>query len=65
MEFNELLAAFAAKFGVKGLDGAEGAAELDVAASAWSCWTILRRIACSPAPRSDARRPTQTVRSAR
>ena len=30
MEFKELLAAFAAKYGVKGLDGADGAAELDV-----------------------------------
>ena len=30
MEFKELLAAFAAKFRVEGLDGADGAAELDV-----------------------------------
>ena len=30
MEFNELLAAFAAKYGVDGLDGAEGVAELEV-----------------------------------
>ena len=30
MEFNELIAAFAAKYGIKGLDGADGAAELDV-----------------------------------
>ena len=30
MEFKELLAAFAAKHGIKGLDGADGAAELDV-----------------------------------
>ena len=30
MEFKELLAAFAAKFRVEGLDGAAGAAELDV-----------------------------------
>ena len=30
MEFKELLAAFAAKYGVEGLDGADGAAELDV-----------------------------------
>ena len=30
MVFNELLAAFAAKYGIEGLDGANGAAELDV-----------------------------------
>ena len=30
MVFNELLAAFAAKYGIEGLDGAESAAELDV-----------------------------------
>ena len=30
MEFNELLAAFAAKYGVDGLDGADGVAELEV-----------------------------------
>ena len=30
MEFRELLAAFAAKYGVEGLDGADGVAELDV-----------------------------------
>ena len=30
MEFKELLAAFAAKYGIKGLDGTDGAAELDV-----------------------------------
>ena len=30
MEFKELLAAFAAKYGIGGLDGADGAAELDV-----------------------------------
>ena len=30
MKFKELLAAFAAKYGVEGLDGADGAAELDV-----------------------------------
>ena len=30
MEFNELLAAFAAKYGIEGLDGADGVAELDV-----------------------------------
>ena len=30
MEFKELIAAFAAKFGIKGLDGADGVAELDV-----------------------------------
>lgn len=30
MEFKELLAAFAAKYGIKELDGADGAAELDV-----------------------------------
>ena len=30
MDFNELLAAFAAKYGIEGLDGADGAAELDV-----------------------------------
>ena len=30
MEFNELIAAFAAKYGIKGLDGVDGAAELDV-----------------------------------
>jgi hypothetical protein len=30
MEFKELLAAFAAKYGVKGLDGTGGSAELDV-----------------------------------
>ncbi len=30
MDFNELLAAFAAKYGVEGLDGADGAAELGV-----------------------------------
>jgi hypothetical protein len=30
MEFKELLAAFAAKYGVDGLDGAEGVAELEV-----------------------------------
>jgi len=30
MEFKELLAAFAAKYGVEGLDGADGVAELDV-----------------------------------
>ena len=30
MEFNELLAAFAAEYGIKGLDGADGVAELDV-----------------------------------
>ena len=30
MEFKELLAAFAAKYGVEGLDGADGAAALDV-----------------------------------
>ena len=30
MEFKELLAAFAAKYGIEGLDGANGAAELDV-----------------------------------
>ena len=30
MEFKELLAAFAAKYNIEGLDGAEGVAELDV-----------------------------------
>ena len=30
MEFKEMLAAFAAKYGVEGLDGVEGAAELEV-----------------------------------
>ena len=30
MEFNELIAAFAAKYGIKVLDGVDGAAELDV-----------------------------------
>ena len=30
MEFKELLAAFAAKFGIEGLDGADGVAELEV-----------------------------------
>ena len=30
MEFNELLAAFAAKYGVDGLDGVDGVAELEV-----------------------------------
>ena len=30
MEFKELLAAFAAEYGVEGLDGADGVAELDV-----------------------------------
>ena len=30
MEFKELLAAFVAKYGIKELDGADGAAELDV-----------------------------------
>ena len=30
MDFIELLAAFAAKYGIEGLDGADGAAELDV-----------------------------------
>ena len=30
MEFNELIAAFAAKYGIKGLDGADGAVELEV-----------------------------------
>ena len=30
MEFKELMAAFAAKYGVEGLDGVDGAAELDV-----------------------------------
>ena len=30
MEFKELLAAFAAKYGIEGLDGADGAAELEV-----------------------------------
>jgi len=30
MEFKELIAAFAAKFGIAGLDGADGVAELDV-----------------------------------
>ena len=30
MEFKELLAAFAVKYGVKGLDGSDGAAELEV-----------------------------------
>ena len=30
MEFKELLAAFAAKYGIGGLDGADGVAELDV-----------------------------------
>ncbi|MBQ1569136.1 MAG: type III secretion system chaperone [Kiritimatiellae bacterium] len=30
MEFRELLAAFAAKYGVEGLDGADGVAELEV-----------------------------------
>jgi len=30
VEFKELLAAFAAKYGIKGLDGADEAAELDV-----------------------------------
>ena len=30
MEFKELLSAFAAKYGVEGLDGADGAAALDV-----------------------------------
>ena len=30
MEFKELLAAFAAKYGIEGLDGAEGVAELEV-----------------------------------
>ena len=30
MEFKELLAAFAAKYGVEGLDGADGVAELEV-----------------------------------
>ena len=30
MEFNELIAAFAAKYGIRGLDGADGAVELEV-----------------------------------
>jgi len=30
VEFKELLAAFAAKYGIEGLDGADGVAELDV-----------------------------------
>ena len=30
MEFKELIAAFAAKYGIEGLDGADGVAELDV-----------------------------------
>ncbi len=30
MEFKELLAAFAAKYGIEGLDGADGVAELEV-----------------------------------
>ena len=30
MEFRELIAGFAAKFGIEGLDGADGVAELDV-----------------------------------
>ena len=30
MEFGELMAGFAAKYGIKGLDGADGVAELDV-----------------------------------
>ena len=30
MEFKELIAGFAAKFGIEGLDGADGVAELDV-----------------------------------
>ena len=30
MEFRELIAAFAAKYGITGLDGADGVAELDV-----------------------------------
>ena len=30
MEFKELLAAFAAKFGIEGLGGADGVAELEV-----------------------------------
>jgi len=30
MEFRELIAGFAAKYGIKGLDGADGVAELDV-----------------------------------
>ena len=30
MEFKELMAAFAAKYGIEGLDGADGVAELDV-----------------------------------
>ncbi len=30
MEFKELLAAFAAKYGIEGIDGADGVAELDV-----------------------------------
>ena len=30
MEYKELLAAFAAKYGIEGLDGADGTAELDV-----------------------------------
>ena len=30
MEYKELLAAFAAKYGIEGLDGVDGAAELDV-----------------------------------
>lgn len=30
MEYKELLAAFAAKYGIEGLDGADGVAELDV-----------------------------------
>ena len=33
MEYKELLAAFAAKYGIEGLDGADGVAELDVEGS--------------------------------
>ena len=31
VEFRELIARFAAKYGIEGLDGADGVAELDVA----------------------------------
>ena len=41
MEFKELLAAFAAKYGIEGFDGADGAAELDVDGSYYKTldWT--------------------------
>ena len=79
MEFNELIAAFAAKYGIRGLDGADGAVELEVdgirvellddpqARSLFACAEIglRRRGACSPAPKSGIRRPTRTARSAR